>query len=38
MNRIYINVAVMGIVNDVLTNLLNRIKESKLYDNCDQIN
>jgi hypothetical protein len=38
MNRIYINVAVMGTVNDVLINLLNRIKESKLYDNCDQIN
>jgi hypothetical protein len=38
MNRIYINIAVMGMVNEVLSNLLNRIKESNLYDNCDQIN
>lgn len=38
MNRIYINIAVMGMVNEVLSNLLNRIKESNLYDNCNQIN
>jgi len=38
MNRVYINVAVMGSVNEVLTNLLNRIKDSSLYENCDVIN
>lgn len=38
MNKVYINVAVMGSVNEVLTNLLNRIKDSGLYDNCDVIN
>jgi len=38
MNKIYINVAVMGSVNEVLSNLLIRIKESGLYDNCDVIN
>jgi hypothetical protein len=36
--NIYINIAVVGSVNKVLNNLINRIKESKLYDNCDKIN
>ncbi len=37
-NKIYINVAVMGSVNQVLSNLLSRIKESDLYESVDQIN
>lgn len=37
-NKIYINVAVMGSVNHVLSNLLTRIKESGLYDFSDEIN
>jgi len=35
--RIYINVTIMGSVNQVLSDLLNRIKESGLYDRCDII-
>lgn len=37
-NKVYINVAVMGSVNYVLSNLLTRIKESGLYDSSDEIN
>ena len=36
--KIYINVAAMGSVNQVLLNLLTHIKESGLYDLSDEIN
>ena len=34
---VYIHVAVMGNINEVLSNLLNRIDESGLYEHCDSI-
>ena len=36
-NKIYINIAVVGNVNEVLNNLLNRIKKSNLYENTEEI-
>lgn len=36
-NRIYINIAVIGSVNEVINNILNRISDSKLYDNVSKI-
>ena len=35
--NVYINIAMIGSVNQVLWNLLTRIKESGLYDACDKI-
>lgn len=35
--RIYINVTIMGCVDQVLSDLLNRIKQSELHENCDEI-
>ncbi len=35
--RIYINVAVLGNVNEILSKLLSRIDESGLYEACERI-
>lgn len=37
MINVYINIAVFGSVNQVLFNLINRIKQSGLYDSCNKI-
>lgn len=37
MINVYIHIAIIGTVNSVLLNLINRIKSSGLYDNCNKI-